>query len=429
MKKSRSLKSIVSIFAVASIVATLTVPTFATSSLPANAQRVQVMLGSEHPEISQELKSKYWVDDSTIDLMGEINYDGILINGVLNPLFYTFKNPSQAMSNIKKQYARMLSILKDEFSLGDLDSSNWEQYKLSLNKCKVGKKAKGLYSTDRDLWNQYYALIKFFDVYENDQDNAKTIQMAKKVNQEASNSFTSTSLLEKNDSDYNQLVRNIPYFAPNAIDDINSSKSPKINLSGDFKEKNNGLHQQVEGLSKPNDANSYAMAHGPAGKYNRNFVYISGGDCTNFVSQICSAGGVPQDWHSAFERDYGWWYRNKVCYSHTWAGANNFARYFGNRWHSRLDPGKENAHFEAFSKSLYANGVTIIGLDYNNDGSWDHMACVVARELTERFRTPRGGYYYDFKVAQHSNDYVAWATESPNNWDIQPTNAMLGIFS
>lgn len=197
MKKSRSLKSIVSIFTVASILTTLTIPAFATSSLPANTQSVQIMLGSEHPEINQELKSKYWVNDSTIDSMGEIKYDGILINGVLNPLFYTFKNPSQAMSNIKKQYARMLSILKDEFSLGNLDSSNWEQYKLSLHKCKVGQKAKELYSTDRDLWNQYYALIKFFDVYENDQDNARTIQMAKKVNQEASNSFTSTSLLKK----------------------------------------------------------------------------------------------------------------------------------------------------------------------------------------------------------------------------------------
>ncbi|MEG0576879.1 MAG: hypothetical protein RR500_03395 [Bacilli bacterium] len=46
------------------------------------------------------------------------------------------------------------------------------------------------------------------------------------------------------------------------------------------------------------------------------------------------------------------------------------------------------------------------------DGSWDHIAYVVADNHYV------GNYgYYDYRVAQHTTNYVAWTSSSTNNWE------------
>jgi len=53
-----------------------------------------------------------------------------------------------------------------------------------------------------------------------------------------------------------------------------------------------------------------------------------------------------------------------------------------------------------------------IAFDRANDGSWDHIGYVTADD------NYIGSYgYYDYKVAQHSTNYHAWASSSTNNWD------------
>ena len=51
-----------------------------------------------------------------------------------------------------------------------------------------------------------------------------------------------------------------------------------------------------------------------------------------------------------------------------------------------------------------------------NDGNWDHIGFVVDKK-----RTKTNGYY-DYKVAQHTSDYLAWTSSSTNNWENQGAN-------
>ena len=53
-----------------------------------------------------------------------------------------------------------------------------------------------------------------------------------------------------------------------------------------------------------------------------------------------------------------------------------------------------------------------VSLDVDNDGDWDHMGFVTNVENET-------GKYLDYKIAQHSDNYNAWASEEVNHWDEQ----------
>lgn len=64
----------------------------------------------------------------------------------------------------------------------------------------------------------------------------------------------------------------------------------------------------------------------------------------------------------------------------------------------------------SFSANL-TNGCFIVA-DFENDGDWDHCGFVTQSD------SYKGSYgYYDYKVAQHTSDYLGWASLDKNNWE------------
>ena len=52
-----------------------------------------------------------------------------------------------------------------------------------------------------------------------------------------------------------------------------------------------------------------------------------------------------------------------------------------------------------------------IAADYEKDGDWNHMGFVTSK------KTSKTNGYYDYKVAQHTKNYHAWASSSTNSWE------------
>lgn len=60
------------------------------------------------------------------------------------------------------------------------------------------------------------------------------------------------------------------------------------------------------------------------------------------------------------------------------------------------------------------NKGTIIAADFENDEDWDHIDFVVDSDnYTKNYS---GKVYYDYKVAQHTNNYLAWTSSSIKGW-------------
>lgn len=51
----------------------------------------------------------------------------------------------------------------------------------------------------------------------------------------------------------------------------------------------------------------------------------------------------------------------------------------------------------------------------NNDEDFDHVAFVV--EADNYKANYSGKIYYDYKVAQHTSDYLEWTSSSKNGWE------------
>lgn len=136
-------------------------------------------------------------------------------------------------------------------------------------------------------------------------------------------------------------------------------------------------------------------------------------DCTNFVSQILEAGGVRQEIYD--EKTKGWWHKRKSRflwfladdheYSDSWRLADVFVRYMGLSYWTRSN----------YDFSSRLNRGTIIAFDKHADGSWDHVAFVL--DVKNHPGNYAGKVYYDYEVAQHTSDYVAWASEDANHWE------------
>ena len=57
-----------------------------------------------------------------------------------------------------------------------------------------------------------------------------------------------------------------------------------------------------------------------------------------------------------------------------------------------------------------------IAADFDDDGVWDHMGFVTDVE------TSMTSGYYNYRVAQHTTNYVAWTTSTTNNWETIGSN-------
>lgn len=140
------------------------------------------------------------------------------------------------------------------------------------------------------------------------------------------------------------------------------------------------------------------------------YAYYKGEDCTNFVSQILEAGGVSQV--SSASENSGWWHRvvnGRHEHSISWVRSDTFARYMGIGYTTN----------RIMNLSMNIQVGDILALDNNSDGDWEHMGFVTYKN------SHMGSYtldntiltYYDFIVAQHSNNYNTWVSANDNNWD------------
>ena len=99
--------------------------------------------------------------------------------------------------------------------------------------------------------------------------------------------------------------------------------------------------------------------------------------------------------------------------------ADTFARYMGVTL--------STTSLQKWSRSLSEGD--FIGLDFANDGSWDHVGYVTATGSLKSYESENGQYcipYTDIKIAQHTSDYHDWISSSKNSWE---TYAEKGKFS
>ncbi len=97
--------------------------------------------------------------------------------------------------------------------------------------------------------------------------------------------------------------------------------------------------------------------------YNPSYMKVQGNDCTNFISQVVHAGGMP--FVMSQSRAKGWWYRGKT-WSYSWAVAHSFKLALPRLLHAQEvgDP-----------RQLKIGDV--ICYDWDGDGRWQHNTVVV----------------------------------------------------
>ena len=279
------------------------------------------------------------------------------IEGEKNLLYPTFDNRESALSNIKKSASSLLERISAENNLDELCQDNWELY----------YNAVAVY-TDNE--NEIKLLKSFFDIYENDFSNEEIIQCVK---QNSDAEFIREQL-------YYLLPNNTPY-----VIEVNNQIS-EISTYSDF-----DLDAAIR----------YAKAY--AVHPNGYDYAIFDSDCTNFASQIMENAGIGQD-DSLQWSNVGWWHvkdGNSHYHSKSWTVADRFARYIFVVYskHSNYD----------FSENLQAGDFILE--DMYDDGDWNHVGFVVQVDdyLTNG--------YYDYFVAQHSGNYLAWTSSDTNGWE------------
>jgi hypothetical protein len=75
--------------------------------------------------------------------------------------------------------------------------------------------------------------------------------------------------------------------------------------------------------------------------------------------------------------------------------------------------GYTTTNHSTFSGNLQA--ADFIAYDRDRDGDWNHIGFVTSVDSSAG--TYNGSTYYDYKVAQHTNNYHAWTSSSTNGWE------------
>lgn len=326
--------------------------------------------------------------NATMDYGEIVTNRNIIIDGQINYLYCEFDNSEVALDNFKQKYSEIVLKILDHFNIGTLDVGNWESFYDYYQKYKSD-----ISEIDEDgnqcLPNSdmYLEIDQFFDIFENKYENNKIINLK-----------NNNSLLESSSTNLD-LILSLPNNSPALISYVELSKD-SLEL---FKS------QSVMLLSNSNGA-SYAAANATGYYQYPNYDYLTN-DCTNFASQILAASGVSQVVSSS--ENSGWWHKvswewlgsNYVpqhSHSISWIRADTFAKYMGVGYTTTSN----------YSFSANIRQYDFIAADFSNDGSWNHIGYVTARNSSVG-----SSGYYDYKVAQHTSNYHAWATSSTNGWD------------
>ena len=308
--------------------------------------------------------------DSIID-GGTIN-----IHGTKNTLYKVFDNPSNAINDLKNIVPEILNTLSQNFDLEPICDANWKEYQDAMY-ILLDSDSKPTNYNESNI--QFRTLRSFFDIYENQEKNETILNKYE----------TTDQVYKKNVSQIGELL---PYFEPAAQNFIAEITFARAALN-------------IDVAAAVDYAQTYATSPNTP-RYHR----FNNGDCTNFVSQILENAGVKQ---VVYDSEYsGWWHTRTsgflgLGYNHkhsrSWTMADTFCRYMG-------------VGYTTTSNVLFAENIVAgccIAADFDSDGDWDHMGFITHSDLSA------GSYgYRDYRVAQHTPNYIAWASTTNNNWEV-----------
>lgn len=305
----------------------------------------------------------------------------IVVDNVLENLYKELKNQDLALEQFLIDNKEMLSNIAYEYKIDKLNKNNWKEYKEIIQ---------SKYCEDFSS-SKYRKMVSFFDIYENKDKNEKIREKVSK-------------------KDLSKLEYLLPAQSTYVTKKLNKFVNlDKVDLSKMIKFKELGISDRATSLPNMKAAISYAEKYA-TNPNTGSYYYFRNGDCANFVSQILEAGGIKQEIYS--ETWKGWWHTtgnlhipfisSEHKHSEAWTMADTFARYMGVR--------STTKNHKNFSTNI--NAGTIIGADFDSDGDWDHIAFVTASESRV------GSYgYYDYKVAQHTSNYLSWTSSDTNGWE------------
>lgn len=302
-------------------------------------------------------------------------------------LLPTFDSPDKALQNVKGQASNALGLLEGTFDLDELSDSNWKDYQEALEAMLDREDCPEWYSEENDeLW----ILRTFFDIYENDEDNAEILKCA--------SCLAEAKKLHVKDEEL-RLSQDLADLLPDqgVLQRDNEKEAPHNEVA--YAAKASGTYNATKAIA-------YAKKHATSIN-NHVYAYFKNGDCTNFASQILEQAGVKQVSNTSVYK--GWWHKRKILprsivshtHSRSWTVADTFCRYMG--------VGYKTKNHAAFSQKIKAGD--FIAADWSSDGKYDHVGFVAGKGR----KTAQG--YYDYLVAQHTSNYLRWASSSSNGWD------------
>jgi hypothetical protein len=330
-----------------------------------------------------EIKSQKLEDIAKVNEAEIVN-----IYGIETRLYKTFNDNEVAIENIYETVGELIEQIKIYGGLNHFNEDSVMKYQESFLEMLNDDYVK---RDDRVSNKEIILLYQFFDIYENDSKN-QTIK---------------TLMEDKSINSYMRLQLLLPYTETIANENF-AANAPIVWENLDEKDLHDFSMQKV-GIPNLNKAIRYAEDWADSYNTDEYDAFKIRGDCTNFVSQILENGGVKQVkyddefkgwWH---EKPSGWFSGHK--HSVSWINADTFARYMG--------VVKTYNNHRSFSAGLFPGA--IIAADFDSDGDWDHLGFVTRTD--SRLGDYDNGRYYDYKVAQHTKNYHAWASSDECGWD------------
>lgn len=307
----------------------------------------------------------------------------IYINGAEYPMYCTFDNSEAALNNISLEAGTLIALLKNTYNLDDFSAETVAEYYDASLEMFDNEQRPDWYTESNSEFQTFRA---FYDIYENEGKN-ELLQ-----SNIAARRITSSEKIAL-DCELLMLLPYNSYVA--AAEENNVSLEPPAEMRTLV----NGFDTSL-GIA-------YAKLYAESPNKSE-YHYFSNGDCANFASQILENGGVSQ---VVYDSEYsGWWHKTSTnwlgikthTHSRSWTMADTFSRYMG--------VCATTTSNYTFSTNIVAGD--FVAADFDSDGDWDHMGFVTGKQGY----LPSDGYY-DYQIAQHTSNYLAWASSSTNNWD------------
>ncbi|MEQ8197598.1 MAG: amidase domain-containing protein [Clostridiaceae bacterium] len=165
-------------------------------------------------------------------------------------------------------------------------------------------------------------------------------------------------------------------------------------------------------------AKEYAEAYAGYPGNNAYYNYLkSGGDCTNFVSQVLRAGGLPMIGYPDYSNISSWYYygSNPPQRSYSWTGVNQFMQHWANynnigynraysfKVYSLTEALTDSTYYEIY-KNLFEGDV----IQYKGIGGINHSQVVHKYDSSDLYMAQHGSAPSRFMENVKLRDYLLW---------------------